>query len=169
MGWGSCTTASTWVPPTAAQFQSRFQRDFNYAPTTDPNNDSYVMVSDINQAISDGLQNFNPALYGIGQNSVVPNPNGSDNATNVFYYLAAFYLVVNLQNSFKGISSQTNFPINSKNAGSVSVAYTIPERYSKSPILAQYTQNGYGYKYLSLALPFLTGNVRTVCGTTRFD
>ena len=162
-----CTTA-TWTVPTYAQFQALFWRDFNYAPTGDPNNQAYVCVQDINQAISDAQQNFNPGIFGIGQNLVNPNPNGLANATNVFLYLVAFYLVVNLQNSAKGISSQTNFPISSKSAGGVAVSYSIPERYLKSPIMSQYTQNGYGMKYLSLVLPYTVGNISIIPGTTTF-
>jgi hypothetical protein len=171
MSWGSCTTASTWVPPNAAQFMARFARDFNYAPASDPNNFDYVTTGDINQAISDALQNFSPSTYGIGSGLSGPvlNPNATDNATNVFFYLAAFYLVFNLQNSFKGIAAQVNFPVNSKNVGGVSISYTIPDRYAKSPILSQYMQNGYGAKFLSLALPYLVGNVGLARGTTKFN
>lgn len=164
----SCTY-TPWVTPSVAQFQAKFARDFNYAPVGDLNNLAYVTDNDINQAISSALQNFNPSLFGVGQNSANPNPNGLDNATNAFLYLSAFYLVFSLQNSAKGISSQANFPINSKSAGGVAIAYTIPERYTKSPILSQYTQNGYGMLYLSLVLPMLVGNIRLVPGTTTFD
>ena len=158
-----------WITPTVAQFQAKFARDFNYAPASDPDNLSFITSNDINQALSDALQNFSPCTYGIGQNAVNPNPNGLDNATNVFLYLAAFYLVLNLQNSAKGLSSQANFPVNSKSVGGVSISFTIPERYAKSPILSVYTQNGYGMKYLSLALPYLVGNVGLARGTTRMD
>lgn len=169
MGWGygTCTTA-TWKVPTAAQFQAQFVRDFNYAPASDPNNLNYVTVADINQAISNAQQNFNPNAFGVGQNLVNPNPNNLANATNVFLYLSAFYLCWNLQNSAKGVSSQTNFPINSKSAGGVAVTYTVPERYAKSPILSIYTQNGYGMVYLSLVLPYTVGNVKLIPGTTTY-
>lgn len=161
-------TVASWTTPTYAQFQAKFARDFNYAPTTDPNNLDYVTENDFNNASSNAQQNFSPSIFGVGQNSVNPNPNGFDNATNVFLYLTAFYLALNLQNSFKGVSSQANFPINSKSAGGVSIAYTIPERYAKSPILSVYTQNGYGLLYLSLVLPYLVGNTKLICGTTTY-
>lgn len=170
MGFGCCsnTTYSTWTPPTLAAFKYQFYRDFNYADAGDPNNLNFVTDRDIQQAQSNALQNFNPNLFGVGQNAATPNPNGEDNATNAFMYLTAFYLAFSLQNSAKGVSSQTNFPINSKSAGGVSVSYTIPDRYTKSPILSQYTQNGYGMLYLSLVLPMLVGNIRLVPGTTTY-
>lgn len=157
-----------WMTPTVTQFQAKFTRDFNYADPGDPNNLNFITDNDINQAMSSALQNFNPGLFGVGQNTANPNPNGLDNATNAFFYLTAFYLAVSLQTSAKGISSQVNFPINSKSAGGVAIAYSIPERYTKSPILSQYTQNGYGMIYLSLVLPMLVGNIRLVPGTTTF-
>ena len=147
-----------WTAPTIAEFKAFFARDFNFAPSTDPNNLDYVIDADITKAIAEGEINFNSSSY--GTNAQI---------TNVFMYLAAFYLVFNLQNSMKGITSQSKFPINSNSVGSVSISFQIPERYAKDPVLSMYTQNGYGMKYLSLVLPFLSGNVDLIEGTTTYD
>ena len=147
-----------WTPPTVSDFKSFFQRDFNYAPSTDPNNLDYIIDGDITKAINEGEINFNTSLYGTDAQ-----------VTNVFMYLAAFFLVFNIQNSMKGITSQSRFPISSNSVGGVSISFQLPERYAKDPILSMYTQNGYGMKYLALSLPFLSGNVNLIEGTTTFD
>ena len=145
-----------WIAPTLSDFKSFFARDFNFAPTNDPNNLDYVIDADITRAINEGLLNFNTGLYGT-----------DDQVTNVFMYLVAYQLVRNLQNSTKGLSSQAKFPISNKSVGSVSVGYSIPEQYSKNPILSQFLQNGYGAKYLELSLPYLVGGgIRSIEGTT---
>ena len=147
-----------WTPPSIAEFKAFFARDFNYAPSTDPNNLDYIIDGDITKAINEGVINFNTSLYGTDAQ-----------VTNVFMYLAAFFLVFNIQNSMKGITSQSRFPISSNSVGGVSISFQLPERYAKDPILSMYTQNGYGMKYLALSLPFLSGNVNLIEGTTTFD
>lgn len=144
-----------WLAPSVSDFKTFFARDFNFATDHDePQNDEYVLDGDITKAIAEAELNFN-AQYGTDAQ-----------VTNVFMYLAAFCLVVNLQNSAKGIASQSKFPISSNSVGGVSVNFQIPDRYAKDPILSIYTQNGYGMKYLSLILPFLTGNIDLIEGTT---
>lgn len=144
-----------WIIPSADDFKGYFARDFNFAPDSDPDNLDYITDSDIDKAIAEAEINFNSALF------------GTDAQVNiVFFYLVAFYLVFNLQNSAKGISSQSKFPISANSVGGVSVSYQLPEKYSKDPTLSVYTQNGYGMKYLSLTMPFLVGNIGLQQGTT---
>ena len=126
-------------PPTTSDFKTYFTRDFNFGSDM-----TTVMDVDISKAIAEGQINFNSGLFG-------------ENAESIFYYLAAYVLVVNLQNSAKGISSQAKFPISSNSVGSVSVTFQVPERYSKDAFIQQYTKNGYGMKYLELVLPYLVG------------
>lgn len=147
---------SLWVPPTIAEFKAKFNRDFNYAPSTDPNNLDYITDNDIQNGMNEAMVNFTD-LY-----------DGGSKTTIVFLYLAAFYMVWNLQNSAKGISSQSRFPISSNSVGGVAVTYSIPQRYMDDPTLSMYTQNGYGMMFLSLALPYTIGNVDTSLGTTTF-
>lgn len=143
-----------WEAPTTDEFKEYFARDFRYAPENDPDNPSFVMDADITRAITEAQTNFNSGLA------------DEDHATIMFMYLAAHYLVLNLRTSGKGINSQGEMLINSKGAGSVSVGYQIPDRFSKSPILSQYTTTGYGMKYLELSMKYLVGRVSAVEGTT---
>jgi len=135
-------------PCTISEFKSYFARDFNFAPADDQGNiDQYIVDADITKAITESVLNFNDGLF-------------NDPAT-VFMYLVAYTLVVNLQNSAKGISSQAKFPISSNNVGGVSISFAIPERYAKDAFIQSYTKNGYGMKYLELVLPYLVAVATT--------
>ena len=135
-------------PCTISEFKSYFARDFNFAPADDQGNiDQYIVDADITKAITESVLNFNDGLF-------------NDPAT-IFMYLVAYTLVVNLQNSAKGISSQAKFPINSNSVGGVSISFAIPERYAKDAFIQQYTKNGYGMKYLELVLPYLVAVATT--------
>ena len=146
-----------WTAPQPNEFQAYFARDFNKAPANDQNNLDYVTTADITKATNQALINFNPDLYGT-----------NDQITLVFMWLVAFYLVYDLQTSAKGLAAQSKFPISGTSVGGVSINFQIPERFSKDPILNVFTQNGYGMKYLSLALPYLVGHVGVIGGTTTY-
>jgi len=134
-----------WTVPSVSDFKAYFVRDFNFAPADDQTNvNTYVVDADVTRAINEAQINFNDGLFG-------------DNATMIFMYLVAYTLVVNIQNSAKGISSQAKFPISSNSVGGVSVTFQVPERYAKDAFIQQYTKNGYGMKYLEMVLPFLVG------------
>jgi hypothetical protein len=142
-------------PATIADFQAYFARDFNFAPANDDNNiDDYIVSADITKAITEAQLNFNECLFA--------------DPTIPFIYLAAYTLVVNLQNSTRGLSSQAKFPISSNSVGGVSISFQIPERYSKDAFLQQYTKNGYGMKYLELVLPYLVGVASAAYAETSF-
>ncbi len=117
--------------------------------------DNYVLDSDITKAFAEAQMVFNQSLFGTDAQ-----------ITLAYLYLTAFYLVNDLRTSAAGIGSQGQFPVNSKTMGSVSEAYTVPQKYLDNPLLALYTNNGYGMKYLSFALPRLVGNIGAVCGWT---
>lgn len=147
----------SWTPPTPADFRSFFARDFVFAQASDPDNLEFITDGDLNRAIAEAQINFNQALY------------GSDaNVTNVIMYLIAFCLVRNIQNSTKGLSSQSRFPISSNSVGGVAISFQIPEAYLKDPFIASLTANGYGMRFLEFTLPFLTGNAYVVCGGPRY-
>jgi hypothetical protein len=149
----------SWSLPTVSDFKAYFARDFNFATVqNEPLNDEYVLDSDITKAITEASINFNSELY--GEDALV---------TAVFMYLVAFHLVVNIQNSAKGIASQSKFPISASSVGGVSVNFQIPTRFTDDAYICQFTQNGYGMKYLSLALPYLVGNVTLIEGTTTWQ
>lgn len=146
----------SWTAPTVSEFKARFNRDFPYAPDTDPNNLDFVTDNDIQQAINEGQISFNSGIFG-------------DNATPIFMYLAAHCLVVSIRNSGMGLASQAKFPLQSSSVGSVSISNDINERFSKEPMFAQYLETGYGKKYLQLSYPYTVGNVNISCGTTTFS
>lgn len=153
----SCTT-SPWTPPTAAQFQQFFFRDFPYAGANTPATDyDYVQPQDINNAIALAQINFSP------------RPFSQDQATTIFMYLAAFFLVENLKNSAKGIAAQANFPITGIGAGGVNVSMQPPEQFLKNPTFAMYTRNAYGLQYLSLVYPYTVGAASIAPGTTTYS
>lgn len=146
----------SWLVPSITDFKTYFARDFNFATEhNEPQNLEYVVDADITKALTEANINFNSSLFG-----------EDFEVTAVFMYLVAFYLVVNLQNSVKGVASQSKFPISSTSVGGVSVTFQIPDRFQKDPYIQQFTQNGYGMKYLSLVLPFIIGNVTLLEGTT---
>lgn len=144
-----------WTAPTVAAFKTFFARDFHFASDNDPNNTDFIIDGDITRAQSEAKVNFNSALLA-----------DDDKTTIAFHYLTAFCLVRNIQNSTKGLSSQTRFPISSTSVGGVSVSYQIPERYAKDPYICSFAQNGYGMRYLELTLSYLKGHVVPVAGGT---
>lgn len=148
----------SWTSPTASDFKTFFLRDFNFASPSDSKNTDFIMDSDISRAIVEAEVHFNSGLFA-----------SESQATNTFMYLVAFCLVRNLQNSAKGISSQSKFPISNTSVGGVSVGFSIPEPYLKDPVLSSYTQNGYGMRYLELVLPFCVGNIGIIEGGTTWD
>jgi hypothetical protein len=145
----------SWQIPSVQAFKDNFFRDFNYASATDQNNLNLVTDRDINKAYAEARLAFNPDLFGT-----------DEQVTIVFLYLAAFYLVLDLQNSSQGLGAQANFPITGKSVGNVSINFSIPEKILKNPQLAIYAGNGYGMKYLSLVAPVIVGRVGIACGTT---
>lgn len=142
-------------PVTVAQFKAQFNRDWPYGPGKDA-----VMDSDINKAMNEALLNYSAALF------------GDDASGYAFMYLSAHYLWLNLQaagglsakGTGKGLSIHGQGTIASKGADGLSVAYAIPERVAKSPILNQFMQSFYGQKYLAMLAPRLVGGVFTVAG-----
>ena len=136
-------------PSSIDDFKTYFARDFNFAPATDQSNQDYVLDADITRAITEASLSFNDGLF------------PSDLIPVIFIYLVAFHLVSNLQNSSKGISSQSKFPISSESVGGVSISFQIPDRYAKDAMIQQYVINGYGVKYIQLALPYLVAVAST--------
>lgn len=139
-------------PATIEDFKGWFSRDFPYSSDDDL---SGVTDKDIQKAFMEASMNFNPELF-------------SDCCEKKlgFLYLAAHYLVIDLQNSSQGINGRYEGIMSSKSVGSVSVGYTIPDWVMASPIYSLLSQTRYGMKYLSLVIPLLVGNVGVVKGAT---
>ena len=135
-----------WVPPTVAQFQAQFFRDFPYAPVvagqTDPCLD-YVQPQDIQNAINMAAGDFNPR-YGA-------------NTTLIFLFLAAHYMVLTLRNSAMGLNSQAKFPLESSTVSGVSTVNNITQKFKDDANLNKYLTTGYGQIYLDMVYPYTIG------------
>lgn len=180
---------------TVADFKAIFTRDFPYVPywqdgkiyfkddivysvnsfyksKTDGNTDeppsanwtlyndnifNYVSDEDISRAFTEAKVNFNPQLF--------PN---CETMRMVFCYLAAHYLVIDLNNAQNPLALGFMGFTQSKSVGSVSESYGLPQWVMSNPKLSLYAQTGYGRKYLSLIQPYLTGNIIYTRGRISF-
>ena len=144
-------------PLAASDFQTYFVREFVYGVGRDQ-----VMPADIARALAEAGVVFNEGLW-----------LDEGEKKTAFLYLAAHYLVLNiqaaggllLQGSSKGIKSGGGGGVvQSKSVGSVSMTYALPQSIIESPILGQYMRTDFGQKYISLIYPRLVGNVKIVSG-----
>ena len=112
------------------------------------NVDNYISDADISRAFTEAKINFNPKLF--------PK---CDEGRMAFCYLAAHYLVIDLNNALNPFSLGGMGLTQSKSVGSVSESYAIPQWIMNDKNLGLYAQTGYGRKYLSLIIPKLHGNI----------
>lgn len=141
-----------WIYPGVNEFKEYFTRDFPYG--TDP--DTSILDTDITKAIADATASSNQELF------------TSQASFNVgFLNLAAHYLVMSIQSSSQGISGQFTWNTGSRGVGSVSESVQIPARILENPEFAWLTKTNYGAKYLMLVLPLISGQMFTICGSTR--
>lgn len=124
---------------------------------TAENADNYISDNDILRAYSEAKVNFNPNLFA-----------DEDTAKMVFCYLAAHYLVIDLNNAQSPFALGFMGFTQSKSVGSVSESYGIPQWMLNNPVLSAYAQTGYGRKYLSLIMPYLRGNIILTPGRTTY-
>lgn len=117
--------------------------------------DNYIQDSDILRAFNEAKVNFNAALFG-----------DDDTVKMVFLYLAAHYLVIDLNNAMNPLSMGFMGFTQSKSVGSVSQSFALPDFVTRNAALSQYMQTGYGAKYVSLIYPYLIGNVVLIKGRT---
>lgn len=113
---------------------------------------NYTTDNDIENAYAEAKVNFNESLF----------PDDST-ALLVFLYLAAFY--VSYDFSIATGTAGTGITT-SKSVGSVSESYGISTALLENPKYSIYAQNGYGCKYLSLIMPYLTGAIFLIRGKT---
>lgn len=116
---------------------------------------NYVTNDDILRAMSQAIVNVN---YRFGAND--------EQRTNIYLHLVAFYLVMDLQNSSSGINSRYAGMIASKSVDGVSVSYNFPTWLTNSPIYSLFSSNGFGMKYLSLIIPYLSTTILFSKGRT---
>jgi len=119
---------------------------------------NYITDDDIQRAIGQALLNANEYF-------------GADDAEKVtiFLHLIAFYLVMDLKNASAGLNSAYAGLTASKSVGSVSESYNFPQWVMNNPLYSIYTSNGYGMKYLSLIIPYLSCTVLFSRGRTTLD
>ena len=118
---------------------------------------NYISDLDIEKAFSEAKINFNENLF-----------TDSDKAKLVFCYLAAHYLVIDLNNASNPLALGSMGFTQSKSVGSVSESYGIPQWIMSSRTLGLFAQTGYGRKYLSLISPYLIGNLILTPGKTTY-
>lgn len=118
---------------------------------------NYVTDEIISEAFGEAQTNFNADLF--------PDCN---TAVRVFYYLAAHFLVIDINNSANPFSLGFNGYTQSKSVGSVSESFGVPQWMLNDPVLSGYAQTGFGRKYLTLIKPFLVGNIIYTAGRVNF-
>lgn len=138
--------------PAVSDFQNLFFRDFPYGTDITTS----VVDQDILNAFALVIVNFNPGL--------APDQN---TYTQMFLYLAAHYLVLNIRNSSQGLNGQFNWAQNSKSVQGVSEGFQIPQRIIDNPELMMLTKTNYGAMYLQMVLPYLTGQTFAIHGATK--
>lgn len=182
---------------TIEQFKSYYFRDFPFLPvyiankayfTGDIvyyNNNFYKSLSDANtsspddsqswELVQDDVNNYvtdNDIEKALGQALLNANESfgaNDDDKITIFLHLVAFYLVMDLKNASSGINSSYSGLVASKSVGDVSESYNFPTWITNNPLYSIYSQNGYGMKYLSLIIPYLSVTIlfsrgRSTCG-----
>jgi hypothetical protein len=142
-------------------FKDLFVRDFKYAIASGETvslydcQKDYVMDSDITRAFNEATINFNESLF------------SDDTQLKImFLYLAAHYLVNDLNTATQGMGGSSSFAVSSRSIGGVSESYSIPQWMLNDPILGAYATTRYGQKYISLLKPLLIGNMVVEEGAT---
>lgn len=149
-------------------YEPNFYQSLVDANTDDPTDDTkwelyndsiynYVTDDMVQEAFGEAQINFNPSLF--------PDCN---TAVRVFYFLAAHYLVIDINNSVAPFNLGFAGYTQSKSVGSVSESYGVPQWALNDPILSGYAQTGFGRKYLSLIIPYLKGNIIYTPGRVNF-
>lgn len=143
-------------------YQSKIDNNTDQPPSTNwqlynGNEADYITDEDISRAFVEAKINFNPQLF-----------SNCETMTMVFCYLAAHYLVIDLNNAMSPLALGFMGFTQSKSVGSVSESFLIPAWAQNNQLLSQYMQTGYGAKYLSLILPYLKGNIIFTPGAINF-
>lgn len=156
----------TYFKDDEVYFNSNFYKSLIDGNTTEPTDttnweivkdsvDNYIQDSDIMRAFKEAKVNFNAGLFG-----------DDDIVKMVFLYLAAHYLVIDLNNAMNPLAMGFMGFTQSKSVGSVSQSFALPDFVTRNAALSQYMQTGYGAKYVSLIYPYLVGNVLFFKGKT---
>ena len=115
----------------------------------------YVTDADITRAMSQAYINAN---YDFGSTD--------EERIMIYLHLIAFYLVMDWQNASMGVNSGYSGLVASKSVGDVSESYNFPQWMMNSPLYSLYSSNGYGMKYLSLIIPYMSCTILFSRGRT---
>lgn len=121
------------------------------------NVNDYVTDADITRAMSQAIINAN---YRFGSSDT--------ERINIYLHLIAFYLVLDWQNAAMGVNSGYAGLVASKSVGDVSESYNFPQWMMNNPLYSLYSSNGYGMKYLSLIIPYLSCTILFSPGRTTY-
>lgn len=105
----------------------------------------YVTDSDLMKAFAQALANSSTRFGKDCQEKIM-----------IFLHLWAFYLVMDAQNAATGLGSSYGGLVASKSVDGVSESYNFPTWMTDSPMYSLFSSNGYGLKYLSLILPYIS-------------
>ena len=106
---------------------------------------NYVTDSDLMKAFAQALANSSTRFGKDCQEKVM-----------IFLHLWAFYLVMDAQNAAAGLGSSYGGLVASKSVDGVSESYNFPTWMTDSQMYSLFSSNGYGLKYLSLILPYIS-------------
>ena len=137
-------------PISVAEFKTYFAKDFEYGNEADQ-----VSDTDISRAMSEASMNFNEGLFDTGEEK-----------KTIFYYLTAYYLVVDINNANAQGASNGGGLVTYRQVRNVSESFKVPKWIEENPLFSQFAQNGYGLKYLTMIYPYLIGNVHVVPGAS---
>ncbi len=118
-----------------------------------PTSSNYVTDNDIIKAIGQAKLAINEKFGYTKEDKIT-----------IFLHLVAFYLVMDKKNQSSGVNGGFLGVTSSKSVGDVSESYAIPQYILNNPLWSIYAQNGYGLKYLSLILPYLSVTIRLFGG-----
>lgn len=117
----------------------------------------YVTDADITRAMSQAYINAN---YDFGSTD--------EERIMIYLHLIAFYLVMDWQNAAMGVNSGYSGLVASKSVGDVSESYNFPQWMMNSPLYSLYSSNGFGMKYLSLIIPYMSCTILFSSGRTTY-
>lgn len=144
-------------PPSIAEFQAQFVREFVYG--TGYNS---VQDADITRAITDSLPFFNQSLFPDQQTILT-----------AFLYLAAHTLVMNIQGAGglsarpfgRGVRNVGEGVQVSKGVGPTNTSYQVPpERIAQNPMFLYLFRTDFGQRYMMIMEPYTVGSAFVVCG-----
>lgn len=110
---------------------------------TNDSEDNYISDTDIERAFEEAKSVFPASIF-----------HGCNTVRMIYLYLAAHFLVIDINNAQNPFIMGYIGMTQSKSVGSVSESYGIPAWVQNDLQLGAYAQTGFGRKYLQLMLPY---------------